>query len=442
MDGSLAILNIRPEVRAALTLSEEAAKALAADLERIGFVGAPAPSLAPALHAELLEEARRQRAAAWENAATASFDQQLMRADLGPLGAAFLTTIGEPFLSALMGEALEVSAESTCYTYYDEAESRLGIHFDREDSCACTLILYLEAVHPPGVAPSRGLTLEVFAPDRQPGDAPIHVIPTETNALAIGRGSKVPHGRPNLAAGERVVALTACFHRADQTARESAKAAQEALLFEGHEAWAQGDLATAHARFQALAARAPMTAALAAGFGRVFWSAGDFEGARQGFKQAADLEGDDPSHWSNIGLALRDQKAADQAFASFRAALTLDADFAPALNEWANTLQDQGDYAQALKLYEHSLALESHRAVVHHNLGVCWARLGHDQLAAEAWLAALRLDPNYAHSLEELGDLYARYGDFEQARHLLGRANTPRAVEIWTSRTQKAGFAS
>ncbi|MDD2867457.1 tetratricopeptide repeat protein [Neomegalonema sp.] len=428
---------LNPEVRAALAASDESLRALAADLERIGFVGIGAPALAPALHAELLEEALAQRAAAWENLATADFDQQLMRAELGPLGAAFLKTIGAPFLSALMGEALEVSRESTCYTYYDAAESRLGVHLDRKDSCACTLILYLEASHPPGAAPSRGLSLEVFAPGRAPGEAPVHVIPTQSNGLAIGRGSEVPHGRPNLAAGERVIALTACFHRAEAGAGARAKAAEEALLSEGLEAWGQGDLATAHARFQALAARAPMTAALAGGFGRVFWSAGDFEGARQSFKAAADLEGDDPSHWSNIGLALRDMQARDQAFASFRAALTLNPQFAPALNEWANTLQDQGEPAAALKLYERSLAEDASRAVVHHNLGVCWGRLGHDQIAAECYLTALRLDPGYAHALEELGDLYGRYGDLAQAQGYLARAGTPRAVEIRTRHAQK-----
>ncbi|WP_051085778.1 tetratricopeptide repeat protein [Neomegalonema perideroedes] len=433
---------LNPDARAALAASDERLQALAADLERIGFVGIGAPALAPALHAELLEEARLQRAAAWENAATADFDQQLMRAELGPLGAAFLRTIGEPFLSALMGEALEVSRESTCYTYYDAAESRLGVHLDRKESCACTLILYLEASHPPAAEPSRGLSLEVFAPGHAPGDAPVHVIPTETNGLAIGRGSEVPHGRPNLAAGERVIALTACFHRAEAAARAQAAAAEEALLSEGLEAWAQGDLATASARLQALAERAPMSAALAAGFGRISWSAGDFDGARAGFKAAADLEGDDPSHWSNIGLAHRDLKAPDQAFASFRAALTLNPHFAPALNEWANTLQDQGDYAAALKLYERSLAEDSSRAVTHHNLGVCWSRLGHDQLAAESWLTALRLDPGYAHALEELGDLYARYGDLAQAQGYLARAGTPRAADIWTRHGGSLGAPS
>lgn len=423
----------------AFAASPEALEAFAQDLARIGFVGLGAPALAPALHAELLEEARRQRAQAWAQNPTSAFDQQLMRAEIGPLGAAFLRNVGTPFLESLMGEAVEFSPEATCYTYYDATEARLGIHLDREDSCFCTLILYLEAVHPEGAAPSRGLTLEVFAPNRKPEDAPVHIIPTVTNSLAVGRGSQTPHGRPSLAEGERVVALTACFSRADAKGRAHEAAAREALLSEGYAAWAQGDLAASHARLQALAARAPMSAALAAGFGRVLWTAGDFEGARQAFKAAADLEGDDPSHWSNIGLAHRDLKAPEQAFAAFRAALTLQPAFAPALNEWANTLQDQGEWLRALELYEQSLAYDASRAVVHHNLGVCLRRLGEDQLAGESFLAALRLDPNYAASLEELGDLSAGYGDWEQARRLLSSAGTPRAQEIWNLRTSAAG---
>ena len=108
----------------------------------------------------------------------------------------------------------------------------------------------------------------------------------------------------------------------------------------------------------------------------------------------------------------------------------LDPRYAPALNEWANVLQDQGRYEAALGLYARALAIDPKRAVVHHNLGVAYRRLGYPERAEDAFRQALARDPGYVHSLEELALLYADTGRPDAAHSLLQRAGSPRAARI------------
>lgn len=407
----------------------------AGEIARYGFAGLPAPSLAADLHAELLAEALALRGAAWENRSTDAIDQQVMRAELGPLATAFLNGPGHALLESLVGESAAVSRESSCYTYYDAAEARLGTHLDREDSCAFTLIVYLAARSGPA-PPGPGLTLEVFAPGHGEGDDPVHIIPTRENSLAIGHGARVPHRRPSLASGERVVALTACFHRADPGARGAE--AVDSLIEQGRSAWAKGDPDAARALFSRALEIDPASPEALSGIGHACWTAGDFETSRQAFKAAADLAGDDPGHWCNIGLTHRDMQQPQQAIVAFQAALALSPGYAPALNEWANTLQDTGAVSASVELYERALSADPGRAVVYHNLGTAWLRLEQDTLAAHYFLAALRLDPHYHHSLEELGAMHLRHGDPDAARALLSRAGTERAQALWTQATGNA----
>lgn len=327
------------------------------------------------------------------------------------------------------------SLEASCFTYYDGEHDFLAPHLDRPGTCAFTLIVYLVVRWPATAEPGAGLELHVFARGDDSGaGAPVAVLPTRENVLVVGRGAEVPHGRPALAAGEQVVALTACYAYARDAAQGAARAARAAILVEeGFTEYGQGDLDEARARFQSALALDDRCAPAWSGLGFVEWSAGDFEEALAMYRIAAACDGADPSTWSNIGLCLRDLGAFDRAERAFEVAPVLDPEHAPAINEWGNVLQDRGRVAEAVPLYLRALAIDPTRAVVHHNLGVAYGRLGETMLAVLAFTAALDRDPAYAHSLEELGLLCASGGLLDEARRYLEGAGTERAVAILAS---------
>jgi protein O-GlcNAc transferase len=200
----------------------------------------------------------------------------------------------------------------------------------------------------------------------------------------------------------------------------------------GFERWRQGDLRGARAIFEPALAGPDAPAQAFAGIGSVLWSEGRFEDALAAFQEAARRDPWTASHWSNIGLALRDLGRPLHAVHVFQVAVTLDPGYAAAYNEWGNVLQDQGLYDEALRLYERSLALDASRPVVHHNLGVCHLRRGEGFVAESCFRTALKLDPDYHHSLEELGRLMRDRGRSAEAARYLRAAGTPRAQAILT----------
>lgn len=414
-------------------LDADARATLAEAVANTGFAAWGPAALEAALFDALRAEAEAQRAHAWGRAEGRTVAHNNRRANLGPAALEFLCA---PAVLALLAEVtgapVLLSHEASCFTYYDQEADFLAPHLDRPDACALTLIVYLDVQWPAGAEPGPGLELHVFAPDDEAGaGAPSAVLPTRENLLVVGRGSQVPHGRPALAAGERVAALTACYAVAHDTARHSERAA--ILVEEGFAEYAQGDLDEARARFQFALELDDRCAEAWSGLGFVEWSARDFDEALAMFRIAACHDGANASIWSNIGLCLRDLGACDHAERAFEVALMLDPDYAPAINEWGNVLQDQGRSDEAVPLYLQALAIDPSRAVVHHNLGVAYVRLGETMLAVQAFTAALERDPAYHHSLEELGLLCASGGLVGEARWYLESAGTERATAILAS---------
>lgn len=410
------------------TLDEAACNALADAVAATGFAALGPQALDTPLLEAMRAEALAQRALSWGCAEGDTVDHRNRRADLGPVGREFLMAPETlTLLARVAGAALQPSLEASCYTYYEGPGDFLAPHLDRPGACAFTLIVYLSTRWPADAEPGPGLELRVFAPGDDAGAGePRAVLPTRDNVLVLGRGADVPHGRPPLAAGEQVVALTSCYAVAGLPA-----AARAALLAdEGFAEYGQGELEAARDRFEAALAIDDRCAAAWSGLGFVEWSAGDFGEALAMYRLAAACDGSDASIWSNIGLCLRDLKAFDRAERAFEVALMLDPGYAPAVNEWANVLQDQGRCAEAVPMYLRALAMDPSRAVVHHNLGVAYRRLGDTALALLAFGAALDRDPAYAHTLEELGLLCLEGGMHDDARRYLEAAGTERALAL------------
>lgn len=173
-------------------------------------------------------------------------------------------------------------------------------------------------------------------------------------------------------------------------------------LMPGYEAWREGRLNDAQAFFEWQAGMRPDCDDIWRGLGNVAWVRHDFRNALTHFSTALRLAPWNPMHWGNMGLVRRDLGEPEAAIAAFCVALGLDAEYAPALNEWANVLFDTGKHEQALPLYDAALAIDDTRAVVYHNKGVCLRYLGRLPEAVEYFEAALARDPHYHYSLEEL----------------------------------------
>ena len=136
--------------------------------------------------------------------------------------------------------------------------------------------------------------------------------------------------------------------------------------------------------------------------------------------------------------------------------MTLDADYAEALNNLGNGLRDLGElpeaaslYSRAIELepghaashcnlghalielrrfdeavacYTHALALEPRYALAHLSLGTALRLLGRAADAEASCRAALAIDPNYVDALSLLGELRADRGRFSDAEELFQRA--------------------
>ncbi len=201
-------------------------------------------------------------------------------------------------------------------------------------------------------------------------------------------------------------------------------------LKQGYDMWRQGDLGGARAIFEPAIAQPDADGDAFSGIGHVLWTEGRFEDALAAFQEATRRDPWTACHWSNIGLALRDLQRPLPAVHAFQVAVSLDPTYAPAYNEWGNVLQDEGLYEQAMALYERSLDLDASRPVVHHNRGVCLVRQDKGFVAETAFRAALKLDPDYHHALEEMGCLMRSRGRLEEALRFLARADSDRARDI------------
>ena len=184
-----------------------------ADFKTLGFTDictAQTITAAAAIEVEMHDRAPIP-ARAERNDATMAYS-----AGIVPLVPAALSLLSDPDLTgplqALTGKRPVLSEDMSCITIYEPGD-RLGPHLDQPaDRCAVTCILYLSCQSPDPDAPDSGLQLKVYGADRASILFPArHSIRTRPGRLVLGRGSQVWHERPALRAGERVMALTACF---------------------------------------------------------------------------------------------------------------------------------------------------------------------------------------------------------------------------------------
>ena len=98
--------------------------------------------------------------------------------------------------------------------------------------------------------------------------------------------------------------------------------------------------------------------------------------------------------WNKIGVAYHHLFALEQARKYYQLALTLNPDYADALNNLAAVYHGQHDYGQAERTYKRALKLAPQSAILYCNLGTAYFAQEKYKPGMEAYAKALALNPN------------------------------------------------
>jgi len=138
---------------------------------------------------------------------------------------------------------------------------------------------------------------------------------------------------------------------------------------------------------------------------------------------ALPLMGSDPEIWNCLGVAYAGTRDLQDSRKAYEKSLSLDPDF-PSV--WTNlgTLdylmyresRDRADYRKAVDSYKKALALDEDCAPAYNGLGAVFRQAGQRDDAIAAWEQAIRRKPDYGEALYNLGVAYLEKG--EKARAL------------------------
>ncbi|ABW26033.1 glycosyltransferase [Acaryochloris marina] len=93
-----------------------------------------------------------------------------------------------------------------------------------------------------------------------------------------------------------------------------------------------------------------------------------------------------------------------------------------AYNNWANLLQDRGQYEQASQQYQQIIALQPDWAVGYYNLGLTRRAMGDLSGAIAAYRQAIQKQPDYAEAYQNLGVALFKQGQLQASQQAFSRA--------------------
>jgi Flp pilus assembly protein TadD len=139
--------------------------------------------------------------------------------------------------------------------------------------------------------------------------------------------------------------------------------------------------------------------------------------------QALTLEPNSLQILFRLGASLEREGRRSEAETRFRTLLSIQPDFAPALNYLGYMWAEKGEnLTEALDLVRRAVALEPENGAYIDSLGWAYFQLGHLQEARRNLERAAELIPDDAVICEHLGDVYVAVGDIESAQEVYQRA--------------------
>jgi len=144
---------------------------------------------------------------------------------------------------------------------------------------------------------------------------------------------------------------------------------------------------------------------------------GDYDAAIDEFRKAIAIDPDEPGHHENLGIALGKKGDVGGAIDAFQKAKSLDSTRAsPSIRLGALLCDQLRDYEGAIKEFREAIRLEPDNAEALGNLGVALGNTGDYDGAVAAYKAALDKRPGYEHARRSLANDLVRLGRRARAR--------------------------
>ncbi|MGO8743220.1 MAG: tetratricopeptide repeat protein, partial [Limisphaerales bacterium] len=118
---------------------------------------------------------------------------------------------------------------------------------------------------------------------------------------------------------------------------------------------------------------------------------------------------------NNLGNALVQEGAVDEAIAHFQKALQIKPDYAEAHNNLGNALLQKGSVNEAMVHYQKALQIQPDYADAHYNLGNALLQRGAVAEAIVHFQKALQIQPDYAQAHNNLGNALLQTGAVDEA---------------------------
>lgn len=150
--------------------------------------------------------------------------------------------------------------------------------------------------------------------------------------------------------------------------------------------------------------------------GSMLLESGQYQGARQEFQRAIELDPKCPDAFNNLGLTFYRTGDLENASANYMKALEIEPLFVPSLSNLAAVRYQQGKFSDAGNLYRLALRLANDKdPQLHYNLANV-LRDDKDYSEAEVhYQEAIRLKPDFAAAHNGLGATYYCLSDFDRA---------------------------
>jgi len=138
---------------------------------------------------------------------------------------------------------------------------------------------------------------------------------------------------------------------------------------------------------------------------------GELDAARSQFEEVCQTHPDDAMALFNIGLIHLNQTDSDSARAFFEKAYAADQKTFEIPYQLGKLLYEQGRHSQALDLFKTGEKIRGDYAPLYSHMGRCLSDLQQTEPAIRAYKKAIKLNPNDAAALSDLGALYAQKGE-------------------------------